>query len=159
MAVVNSAQRKHIDLPMHYIFVHRPFAEVACNRDGQHHQPSPSGVIELPETIHQQTDAHRIHHAHMQQAVVKRTDVGAVSFSETTLPLGHRHGFGKTGHACLLSQVWAKRFESIISKSQHQQRPEVIHIGVRWAADHQVPQGFKQTVTVIAVCECGGFQA
>ena len=44
-------------------------------------------------------------------------------------------------------------------KLQHQQSPEVIHIGVRRAADHQIAQSFKQTVAVIAVSKCGGFQA
>jgi hypothetical protein len=38
----------------------------------------------------------------VQQAVVKRADVGAVSLPETALPLGHDHGSGKTSHAFAL---------------------------------------------------------
>jgi hypothetical protein len=56
----------------------------------------------------------------MQQAVVKRTDVGAVSFSETTLPFGHRHGFGKTVHAFALLVCCPSALTPILPNKAHE---------------------------------------
>ncbi|MNY22309.1 hypothetical protein D3C86_1559090 [compost metagenome] len=97
MALIDGAQREHVDPAVHDVAVHEPFDEVAGQEHRQYQGPFPRDVVQALDRPVQRGDAHAVDHGDVQQPVIKRADIGLVLLPELALAFSH--------HDCISGKV------------------------------------------------------